>query len=213
MMKKLFILIALMPGFIFAQNTEKAKEILDKVTAKTKTYETIKADFSFTLENLQEEIEEAYQGNIVIKGDKYKAHLMDVDTYFDGKTQWTHMIDAKEVNVDEPDPEDESSLNPASIFTMYQSGFKYAYIGEKTTDGIAVYAIDLFPINRDKPFSRISLEIKKDDLQLFRIKQVGKDGNNYTIVVKKFVVNTAVDNSIFAFDKTAHPDVVVIDMR
>ncbi len=213
MKKKLIILIALIPGFIFAQNNEKAKEILDKVTAKTKTYETIKADFSFTLENLQEDIEEAYHGTIAIKGDKYKAHLMDVDTYFDGKTLWTHIIDAKEVNVDEPDPEDESSLNPATIFTIYQSGFKYAYLGEKTNDGVVVYSIDLFPINRDKPFSRISLDIKKDDLQLYRIKQVGKDGNNYTIVVKKFVVNTAISDNTFAFDKAAHPDVTVIDMR
>ena len=213
MKKKLIILMALIPGFIFAQNPEKAKEILDKVTAKTKTYETIKADFSFSLENLQEDIEETYHGSIVIKGDKYKVHLMDVDTYFDGKTMWTHMIDGGEVNVDEPDPEDESSLNPATIFTIYQSGFKYAYLGEKTNNGTAVYAIDLFPINRDKPFSRVSLEIKKDDLQLYRIKQVGKDGNNYTIVVKKFVVNTAIDNNMFVFDKAAHPDVDVIDMR
>ena len=83
------------------------------------------------MENLQEEINEVYEGTISIKGDKYKANLMNVDTYFDGKTLWTHMIDEEEVNVDEPDPEDEETLNPASIFTIYQTGFKYAYLGEK----------------------------------------------------------------------------------
>ena len=72
-MKKLLFLIALVPGFVFGQNPEKAKEILDQVTAKTKTYKTIKADFSFSLENLQEDIKEEYKGNIAIKGDKYKA--------------------------------------------------------------------------------------------------------------------------------------------
>ena len=213
MMKKLLLLICLLPAFAFAQSPEKAKEILDQVTAKTKTYKTIKADFSFSLENLQEDIRDEYLGSIAIKGDKYKAKLMDVDTYFDGKTLWTHMIDAHEVNVDEPDPEDEEALNPASIFTIYQSGFKYAYLGEKMSDGVATYAIDLYPINRDKPYSRINLEIKKDDLQLHRIKQISKDGNNYIILVTKFAANTAMDDTMFVFDKAAHPNVDVIDMR
>ncbi len=212
-MKKILLLIALIPGFLFAQTNEKAVEILDKVTAKTKTYNTIKADFSFAMENLQEEINEVYEGTISIKGDKYKANLMNVDTYFDGKTLWTHMIDEEEVNVDEPDPEDEETLNPASIFTIYQTGFKYAYLGEKTVDGVVVYGIDLFPINRDKPYSKVSLEIIKDNLKISSIKQVGKDGNNYTIKVKNMQINTPMNDSMFVFDKEANPDVDVIDMR
>ncbi|TLX72642.1 outer membrane lipoprotein carrier protein LolA [Labilibacter sediminis] len=212
-MKKLLLLIALAPAFLTAQNPEKAKEILDQVTEKTKTYKTIKADFSFSMENLQEDINEVYEGTISIKGDKYKANLMDVDTYFDGKTQWTHMIDAEEVNVDEPDPEDEETLNPASIFTIYQSGFKYAYLGETEVNGVVVYGIDLYPVNRDKPYSRIKLEIRKDNLQLHTIKQIGKDGNNYTILVKKMTTNDSMDDGMFVFNEAANPNVDVIDMR
>ncbi len=212
-MKKLTLLLALLPGLLMAQNPEKAKEILDKVTAKTKTYNTIQADFSFSMENQQEEINEEYQGKISIKGDKYKANLMNVDTYFDGKTLWTHMLDAQEVNVDEPDPNDEETLNPASIFSIYQKGFKYSYLGEKKSDGVPVIAIDLFPENRDKPYSRIKLELKKDNLELYKVVQVGKDGNNYTIIVKSMKTNVPMDDSMFVFDKTKHPDVEVIDMR
>ena len=202
-----------MPGVVFAQNPEKAKEILDQLTAKTKTYNTIKGDFSFALENLQEDIKEEYVGNISIKGDKYKANLMDVDTYFDGKTLWTHMIDAEEVNVDEPDLEDEETLNPASIFTIYETGFKYAYLGEKSSNGINVYEIDLYPLNRDKPYSRIKLEIKKDGLQLSRIMQVGKDGNNYTILITKMETNNPMEDNMFVFNEAANPNVDIIDMR
>lgn len=212
-MKKLLLLIAFIPGFLLAQTHEKAVEILDKVTEKTKTFETIKADFSFGMENKLEEIDEQHEGKISIKGDKYKATLMNVDTYFDGKTLWTHMVEEEEVNVDEPDPEDEETLNPASIFTIYQTGFKFAYLGERTVDGVVVYGIDLFPINRDKPYSRINLEIQKDNLQLKTIKQMGKDGNNYTIKVKNMVTNVPMDDAMFKFDTNANPDVDVIDMR
>ncbi len=212
-MKKLLLLITLLPGFLMAQNPERAKEILDQVTEKTKNYSTIKADFSFGMENQQEDIKEEYQGKIAIKGDKYKANLMNVDTYFDGKTSWTYMIDAEEVNVDEPDPDDEETLNPASIFSIYQKGFKYAYIGEKESDGITVYAIDLYPINRDKPYSRIKLEFNKANLELHKVVQIGKDGNNYTIIVKDMKTNMPIDDSYFVFDPAKHPDVEVIDMR
>ncbi len=213
-MRKLFIsILILLPSLVWAQEAEKAKAILDKVTARTKTFTTIKADFLFAMENLQEEVNEEYDGTISIKGDKYKASLMDVDTYFDGTTMWTHMIDAAEVNVDEPDPEDEDALNPASIFTIYQTGFKFGYKGAFTENGVNVDVIDLYPINRDKPYSRIQLAIRKDNLDIYSIKQVGKDGNNYTITVKKLITNTPMDDNIFVFNPAQHPDVDVIDMR
>ncbi|GAF05052.1 LolA family protein [Saccharicrinis fermentans] len=138
---------------------------------------------------------------------------MDVDTYFDGKTLWTHMIDAEEVNIDEPDPDDEETLNPASIFTIYQTGFKYAYLGEKEINGTAIYSIDLYPLNRDKPYSRIRLDIKKEALQINKIQQIGKDGNNYTISIDQLESNTPMDDSMFVYDENANPNVDIIDMR
>jgi len=196
-----------------AQSSEKAKEILDKVSAKTKAYQTIKADFSFAMENLQEEINETYEGKIILKGNKYKVSLMNVDSYYDGTALYTHMIDAEEVNVSEPDPSDEETLNPATIFTIYDKGYTFNYIGEGTAAGKPCHEIDLYPENRDKPFSRIKLLILKDDLQLYSLRQIGKDGNNYTITVKSMKTNAPVDDKTFVFDTSTHPDVDVIDMR
>ena len=85
---------------------------------------------------------------------------------------------------------------------------------KKTVDGVSVFMeFDLFPINRDKPYSKVSLEIIKDNLKISSIKQVGKDGNNYTIKVKNMQINTPMNDSMFVFDKEANPDVDVIDMR
>jgi len=197
----------------YEQNAKKAKDILDKVSAKTKSYSTISADFTFSMENKQEDISETNDGTILIKGDKYKISLMDVDTYFDGKIIYTYMKEAEEVNITEPDPEDEETLNPATIFTVYEKGFKYRYIGEGTKDGKTFYEIDLYPENRDKPYSRIKLQVLKDDLTLYSLRQVGKDGNNYTIVVNAMKTNVPLDDSAFIFDPAKHPDVDVIDMR
>ncbi|WP_430812698.1 MULTISPECIES: LolA family protein [unclassified Carboxylicivirga] len=207
------IILATLSLWGTAQSPEKAKEILDKVSLKTKGYQSIVADFSFSLENLQEEIHEVYEGNIIIKGNKYKVNLMDVDTYFDGEVLYTHMLDAGEVNITIPDLEDEETLNPATIFTIYEKGYTFNYVAEGTADGKACHEIDLYPENRDKPFSRIKLLILKDSLQLYSIRQVGKDGNNYTVIVKNMSTDKTFNDSTFAFNSAAHPDVDVIDMR
>ncbi|TRX71305.1 outer membrane lipoprotein carrier protein LolA [Carboxylicivirga sp. M1479] len=213
-MKYVFtLLLAFISLMGFAQSQEKAKAILDQVSAKTKSYPSIVADFSFTLENLQEEISETYDGDIILKGNKYKVNLMDVDSYFDGKVLYTHMLDAYEVNITIPDLDDEETLNPATIFTIYEEGYTYNYVAEGSINGKPCHEIDLYPINRDKPFSRIKLLVLKDNLQIYSIRQVGKDGNNYTVIVKNMQTTKQIDDKTFVFDPSAHPDVDVIDMR
>lgn len=214
-MKTLFTLITFITVLIGsnAQSEEKAKEILDQVSAQTKSYPSIVADFSFSMENKQENISEMYDGSIILKGNKYKVSLMDVDTYYDGETLYTHMIDAEEVNITEPDPEDEETLNPATIFNIYQEGYKLNYVGDGMAEGKPCHEIDLYPENRDKPFSRIKLLIFKDDLKLYSFRQVGKDGNHYTVIIKNMVTNKQIDDKKFVFDTAAHPNVDVIDMR
>nr|WP_319398535.1 outer membrane lipoprotein carrier protein LolA [uncultured Carboxylicivirga sp.] len=208
-----FILLMAIAIGINAQEAEKAKEILDKVSAKTKAYPSIVADFSFKMENLQENIEEVYDGSIILKSNKYKVSLMDMETYYDGEVMYTFNVEADEVNITIPDPDDEETLNPATIFNIYQDGYKLKYVGDGVAEGREVHEIDLYPTNRDKPFSRIKLLIFKDDLTLFSFRQVGKDGNNYTVIVKNMNTSKQIDDKTFVFDTTAHPDVDVIDMR
>lgn len=213
-MRYIFTLALAIIGLISnAQSQEKAKTILDQLSAKTKAFTSIEASFSFSLENMQEDINEVYDGHIILKGNKYKVNLMDVDTYFDGEILYTHMIDADEVNITVPDLDDEETLNPATIFTIYEEGYTFNYVAEGTANGKACHEIDLYPVNRDKPFSRIKLLVLKDDLQLYSIRQVGKDGNNYTVIVKEMKTNKPFDDKTFVFDKAANPNVDVIDMR
>ena len=54
-----------------AQQDPKAKDILDKVANKTKSYSSIKAQFTNTLSNEVEDFSESFEGTIYIK-DKRK---------------------------------------------------------------------------------------------------------------------------------------------
>ncbi len=192
----------------------KAKEVLDKLTNKAKSYSSMHVEFDYTMENLQEKSNDKHSGEFWIKDKKYKIHLMGSHIYFDGKTQWTHMVDAEEVNVTEPDEDDESILNPTNIFSFYKEGFKYRYNDVKTINGIQVHEIDLFPENpKEKQFTKVRLHINKSNNDIQSIKYFGKDGINYIIDVKKLTPNISIADTAFTFDKSKNPDVEIIDLR
>jgi len=218
-MTKIFALLSISLLFgislVSAQSPEviRAKKILDEVSEVTKSYNSIKADFTFTLENKQADITDTYEGTILIAGNKYKATVMNADSYFDGETLWTHLTEVGEVNISSPDPNDQMSLSPSNIFSIHEEGFRYIYAGEETEDGKQIQIVDLFPEDRDKPFSRIKLYVNEANHHITKITQIGKDGNNYIIDIKEMKTDVPVDPSMFVFDTEEHPDVDIIDMR
>ncbi|RUT79231.1 LolA family protein [Ancylomarina longa] len=207
-----FLFIGMLSLNLVAQNN-KAKSILDKVSAKNKEYKTIMADFTFSMDNKEEDIHEVSEGKIILKGDKYRLKLMGVDTYFDGTTIYSYLIDADEVSIKEPDEDDDEALNPAKIFSIYENGFTYKYVGEENTAKGNYHLIDLFPDNTDRGFSSIRLKINAKTNQIESLKSIGKDGNNISIVLKKLIPNLSYSDSDFIFDTKANPDVEINDMR
>lgn len=213
-MKKAFTFLAMgIICFNLVAQENKAKAILDKVSSKNKEYKSIKADFTFSMDNEEENIHEISEGNIILKGEKYRLKLMGVDTYFDGTTLYSHLIDANELNIKEPDEDDEQALNPAKIFSIYENGFTAKYVTEEKTAKGNFHVIDLYPENTDKGFLYIRLRINQNDNQIESLKSVGKDGNNISIVLKKLSPNLEFSDLDFVFNTKAHPEVEINDMR
>jgi outer membrane lipoprotein-sorting protein len=205
-------ILSLFSASLFSQET-KAKEILDKVSVKTKSFSCIQVDFKFTMENQKENISEKQAGELWIKGDKYKLDLMGTETYYDGTTVWTYLKDANEVNISEPDENSDEMLNPAKILNMYETGFKYYFKQEIFDANRPLYVVDLIPIDLTKDFSRIRLTIDKSKDLIYEIKRFGKDGNIYTITIGQYITTKIFTDSMFKFDATKFPGVEVIDMR
>jgi len=213
-MRKFYVLaiIFFVSTNIFSQD-QKAKAILDKLANKTKTYKTIKSEFVFKLENKEDDVSDTYKGTVWIKGNKYRVDLMGSIVYFDGKTQYTYLKESNEVNISEPDGEDDDVLNPSKIFTMYNKNFKYKFVSDKFENTRALQTVDLFPKDLEKEYSRVRLKIDKTKNQIFEIKQYGKDGNYYTIRITKFTPNVKLSDTFFNFNKAKYPGVEVNDMR
>ena len=202
-----------------AQHDPQAKEILDKVANKTKSYTSIKAKFTNTLKNDIEDFSETFKGTIYIKDKKYKLEFMDTETYFDGRVKWVYIKESDEVNItdieelEEEEIENEILNDPIKILTIYEEDFKYMYLEEKLMDDRTVSVVDLIPESLEKNYSRIRLFIDKNKDQLYSIKYFSKDGNHYIFKINELVANLTLDDDFFVFNKDKHPEVEVIDLR
>jgi outer membrane lipoprotein-sorting protein len=216
-MKKIFIsaTIILMALFAQAQQDAKAKGILDQVSAKTRSFKTISADFSFSMENKAMSINEKNDGSIKLKGQKYFVDLpgAGIKVYSDGKTNWNYMKQGNQVTISTIDEDSGELMDPSSLFSIYEKGFTSKFVAEKTVGGKVVYQIDLFPDKKEYDVSKISIEINKTTMMIQSAQLSGTDGNMYGIIVKKMETNKDFPDTDFVFDAKKYADVEIIDLR
>ena len=97
---------------------------------------------------------------------------------------------------------------------MYESGFKFQFIKEDIQKSGAIYQIiKLFPTETKKRnFHTVMLTIDKVKKQIVEIKILGKDGNDMTYKVKKFLPNSKVEDTVFAYTIKSYPGYEEIDL-
>jgi outer membrane lipoprotein-sorting protein len=207
----------------FAQKDSEAKAILNQVSQKYRSYDVIKTDFTFSLNNQQANIKETQTGTLISKAKtgKYRVTLyspatkpeVDKEILSDGKNQWTYLKKDKEVQVSDADKSGDGLSNPAQIFTMYEKGFKYLYTGEQKIAGKTYQNIELTPEDDKKAIFKVKLTIDKVKKQLYSALLFDKNGNRYTYTVRTFTPNVPAPDATFSWDTKGHPGVEVVDLR
>lgn len=217
-MKTLFLLGLFLASFLFAsaQQDAKAKQILDEVSKKTRSFNTISADFVFSMKNDEMDIYEKNTGSIQLKGQKYVVDLpeLGVKVYSDGETLWNYMADGNQVTISYLEDGGSELMDPSSVFTIYERGFRSKYIGEKNLTGNEVsHEIELFPDTDKHEVTRIVLFIGKADNTIKSAQLFGTDGNIYGIEVKKMNTSANLPDTYFIFNSSDFSDLEIIDFR
>lgn len=219
-MKKLFFVFVCIASCLFstAQTTDnkkttdkKASEILNALTTKTKSYSNIKIDFAYVMENKTEKINESKKGTILVAGEKYRLDIAGQTVICDGKTTWTYIKDANEVQINSIEGNDDA-LTPNKLLTSYNEQYRSKLVREATENGVLVQVIDLFP-KEGKSFFKVRLVIDKAKTQILSSTIFDKNGSTFAYQVNKFQTNLSIDASKFTFKEKDFPGVEVIDMR
>jgi outer membrane lipoprotein-sorting protein len=217
-MKKLWLLALLSVTFgATAQEMEtekgdkKSNEILEKLTAKTESYKTIRAEFSYKMKNTEAEIDETTDGTILVRDDKYRLIISGQVVISDGTTLWTYIEDANEVQINSAG-ESEESITPSKLLTSYNKDYKSKFVRESFQYGTTVNIIDLTP-DEGKTYSKVRVVIDKQKDQLLEITIFDKNGSTYAYIINKFETDIELNDSEFTFDPKEYPDVDIVDMR
>jgi len=196
---------------LFSQAKKTSEEILKDVSEKTKSYSSIKVNFTYNMDNPGAKVHESETGTLLVKGDKYRLDIAGQNVICDAVTSWTYLAESNEVQVNSVEA-DEAVITPTKLLTSYNEDYKSKLTGEVTKNGQALYVIELKP-NNVKSVTGVELNIDKELLRIMRIAIQDKSGNTFTYIVNKFETNVPVADSDFTFNEKDHPGVEVIDMR
>ncbi|MCX6251160.1 MAG: outer membrane lipoprotein carrier protein LolA [Bacteroidetes bacterium] len=203
-------LLSVLTGFSQTRD-QKAVSLLDEVSAKTKAYKSIKAEFSYTMENKQAKINEVKTGSLLIQGDKYRLSVAGQIVICDGKTIWTYIQESNEVQINNLNEKDEA-LTPSKLLTSYNENYKPKIIRDKNQTDPNIETVELTP-KASKTITKAIVAIDKTRLQVKSFMLFDKNSNVFTYKVTKFSTDVPVTNADFSFNPKQYPGVEVIDMR
>ncbi|GAB2651895.1 LolA-like putative outer membrane lipoprotein chaperone [Flavihumibacter cheonanensis] len=217
-MNKILTLVALLIGFgsvniSQAQSDPAAKQILDGVSAKFKTFKAVQSGFTLKVEDGKGKVQGEKSGVVFMKGGKYRVNISGQEIYSDGTNVWTYDKGANEVTITKMEG-GQNSLTPQKLFTnFYDKDFLYKLNGEKKVGNRQMQEIELTPIDKSKAFHKVYLLVDKAQKSIFSAKILEKNGNVYTYTVSNFNGKAVIPDAQFVFDKKKYPGVEEIDLR
>jgi len=190
-----------------------AKKVLDAVSAKFKTFKTMKASFSLKIENASGKIQGTKIGTVLMKGVKYQVSITGQEIFCDGTSIWTLDKSAKEVQLSTLD-NSSSSITPQKLFTnFYDKDFLFVLNPEIKKNGKTYQVVELTPIDKSKAFFKVILEVDKSAKMIMSTRVFEKSGNRYVYAINTFTTNVPITDNSFVFSSKKYPGVELIDLR
>jgi outer membrane lipoprotein-sorting protein len=189
----------------------KSQAILDALSSKMKTQRSFYIEFNASIKNPSTGTNESETGKGWVKSNKYYASFGDNTIISNGLKTWTIVKEEKSVYESDADEEDEESINPRKLMTIWETGFKNKYNNEITLNNEATHVIYLYPKNPGNvDYHTIILYISKEKNELKKVTMKTKDGTSVTYNLTKFTSDATIADSKFVFDSKKHPGYNVI---
>lgn len=204
------LLSSFTPTFAISKEGE-AKKILDKTAAHISKAGGI--SLSFTATSLVGKTSQgSTSGTMDIMGKKFIMRTPDIQTWFDGKTQWTLQTGDSEVSMSEPSGAELQAINPYAFLEIYKHGFTYKMKKDILSNGKEGYKIYLTADNSKQEIREMFLEI---DLRYNPVRVSMRQGKNQwaRIVVNTFKTGQKFNSQHFTFPKKQYPNIEIIDLR
>ena len=202
----LFIAIISYNNIAVSQNADEAEKLLNKVSENIKSYDNIYINYTYTLSNLEEDINQTNKGSFVTENDNWKFVMLGVTRIFDGDKLYTISPEDEEITISTQNPDDETTITPNKMLYFYEEGYNFEmdivqYIGRKK-----IQYVKLIPMDSEAEIKYILLGIDVEFNQIYKVIETGINDTQTTIAIVDFEVNLPLEESLFVFDKEKYKD-------
>lgn len=202
-LKLSIILLVLSSSISMAQNSGKAKSLLDEVYNKVKSYDNIFVDFKYSLNNEEANINTETRGDVTMQGDKYLFNYLGSKQIYDGNKVYTVVPENEEVTIEEK-LDDENTITPSKMLTFYKQGHNYEWDVLQNVQGRKIQFVKLTPIDTNSEIKSILLGIDVETKHIYKLIETGKNGTKTTITVNSFKIDQPLSNALFTFDENKY---------
>ncbi|MGP1993605.1 LolA family protein [Zobellia laminariae] len=199
----LVLTVVFLSNTTFAQNSDKAKVLLDDVYNKVKSYDNIYVDFKYVLNNSEAGINQETRGEVTLQGDKYIGNFFGSTQLFDGSKVYTIIPENEEVTIEDKS-DDENALTPAKMLTFYREGHNYEMDILQNVNGRKIQYVKLTPIDTNSEIKTILLGIDAETKHIYKLIETGKNGTTTTITVNSFKTDQPLSKTLFTFDEAKY---------
>ena len=189
-----------------AQNSQKAKGLLDDVSAKIKSYENIVIDFKYSMSNPKKNLNQESKGNVALKGNLYVLNFMGITRIFDGKKIYNIVPEDEEISISKYDSENPDDLTPAKMLTFFNSGYKYSWDILQNVKGRKIQYIKLIPLNVKDQAKEVLIGIDVQTKHIHNLMKIEKDGTKTTFTINSFKTNQPLSKNHFTFTESKYPN-------
>ncbi|WP_144891128.1 LolA family protein [Flavobacterium tiangeerense] len=200
-----FCILFLLTISVSAQD-KKAKDLLDQVTTKVKSYNNITIDFKYSLNNSKENINQDSKGNVTMKGNQYVLNFMGVTKVFDGKKTYTIVPEDEEITISTVNEKDDNAITPSKMLTFFNSGYKYTMDIVQNVKGRKIQYIKLVPVSTKDQRKEVLLGIDIQTKHIYNLIEIGKKGTKTTLTVNSFKTNQPLSKNQFTFAASKYPN-------
>ena len=206
-MKKIILLFTLLSlNLVHSQNDIRAEKLLNSVSEKIDSSETFKINFTYTLENLIENINQDSDGSIVIKDDNYLLEFMGIKQLCDSKKVYSIVPENEEIIISNIDEDESETIKPSKLLKFYREGYLILWDKKELILEKEIQFVKLIPINSNSDIDYLQLGIDISNNDIVKLIEIGKNKTKTILTVNQLQYDIEIDLNFFVFSEEDYPD-------
>ena len=191
---------------VWTQTPIEAQNLLELASKQMESYKNIEFEFSYTLNNRIEQINQESSGKVTIAEDKYKLKFLDAIQLFDGKALYTIVPENEEITITQANDDEDFGINPKELLKFHKKGYNYHWDISQRVKGKNIQFVKLIPTKEDGDIVSLLLGIDTQKNHLYKLIEVGENGTVTTLTINQIKVDGSLSENFFVFNQDDYPN-------